>query len=186
MNIELRPVTADDYAAILALNEASVPHVTSIPLEALAHLHAESCYCKVAWIGEEIVGFLVVLDEDAAYDSPNFQYFKQRYPHFAYVDRIFVSEAHRGLGLGARLYEDLVAELDGGKPVVTCEVNLDPPNPGSLAFHAHLGFVQVDEQHTEGGTKRVSLMVWDLADGPVPGLGELRPTGAGPQRPEVA
>jgi len=164
-NVELIPVTAEDYPAILALNEASTPHVTSIPLTTLEHLHGQSCYCKVARIGSEIVGFLVVLDQTADYDSPNFQYFKRRYSSFAYVDRIFISGADQGLGLGRRLYQDLIDELGGRSPVVTCEVNLDPPNPGSLAFHEHLGFVQVDEQHTEGGDKRVSLMVLDLAGG---------------------
>jgi predicted GNAT superfamily acetyltransferase len=161
-NVELVPVTADDYAAILELNEASVPHVNRIPLATLEHLHGQSCYCKVARIGPEIVGFLVVLDETAEYESPNFHYFKRHYPSFAYVDRIFISGRHQGLGLGRLLYQDLIDELDGGTPVVTCEVNLDPPNPGSVAFHERLGFVQVDEQHTEGGSKRVALMVLEL------------------------
>jgi hypothetical protein len=106
---------------------------------------------------------MVVLSENAVYDSPNFEYFKNRYADFAYVDRVFVSEPYRGRGVASSLYRDLVDELQGGTSRVTCEVNLIPPNPGSIAFHERLGFRQVDEQDTEGGHKRVSLMVLDLA-----------------------
>jgi hypothetical protein len=41
---------------------------------------------------------------------------------------------------------------------VTCEVNLEPPNPVSLGFHRALGFVDVAQQDTYGGTVRVQLM----------------------------
>lgn len=43
--------------------------------------------------------------------------------------------------------------------VLTCEVNLEPPNPHSLAFHHRLGFTQVGEQVTTRGTVRVALLV---------------------------
>ena len=46
--------------------------------------------------------------------------------------------------------------------MLTCEVNLKPPNPGSIVFHQQLGFAEVDQQETEQGAKRVSLMVKTL------------------------
>ena len=51
---------------------------------------------------------------------------------------------------------------EAGHDRVVCEVNLDPPNPGSDAFHERLGFRVVDEQDT--GDKRVALMVRENAD----------------------
>jgi predicted GNAT superfamily acetyltransferase len=45
---------------------------------------------------------------------------------------------------------------------VTCEVNLDPPNPESLAFHARLGFARVGEQETKGGSVTVALLAAEL------------------------
>jgi predicted GNAT superfamily acetyltransferase len=36
-------------------------------------------------------------------------------------------------------------------------VNIEPPNPGSDAFHAGRGFVEVGTQWVADGTKRVSL-----------------------------
>jgi predicted GNAT superfamily acetyltransferase len=41
---------------------------------------------------------------------------------------------------------------------VTCEVNLDPPNPRSLAFHERLGFREVGRQATKGGAFTVVLL----------------------------
>lgn len=40
----------------------------------------------------------------------------------------------------------------------TREVNLDPPKPGSLAFHRRLGFASVGEQATTGGSVTVTLL----------------------------
>ena len=47
---------------------------------------------------------------------------------------------------------------------MTCEVNLRPPNPGSMAFHRAMGFDEVGTQNTEGGSKTVSLLVKRLDD----------------------
>ena len=47
-------------------------------------------------------------------------------------------------GLARALYADaFAAARAAGAPVVCCEVNVDPPNPGSDAFHAALDFVEV-------------------------------------------
>jgi predicted GNAT superfamily acetyltransferase len=45
-----------------------------------------------------IDAFLLALDQDADYDSPNFRWFSARYPRFVYVDRIVVASAARGRG----------------------------------------------------------------------------------------
>jgi uncharacterized protein len=41
---------------------------------------------------------------------------------------------------------------------VTCEVNLEPPNPVSQRFHESLGFVEVGRQETYGGSVTVQLL----------------------------
>lgn len=38
------------------------------------------------------------------------------------------------------------------------EVNVDPPNPGSLRFHDRLGFTEVGRQATKGDTVTVALL----------------------------
>jgi len=41
---------------------------------------------------------------------------------------------------------------------VVCEVNLDPPNPVSDAFHATLGFAEVGHQALQGTSKTVRYL----------------------------
>jgi hypothetical protein len=50
----------------------------------------------------------------------------------------------RGKGHAATLYNGLIqAARDAGHVMLTCEVNEDPPNPASDAFHAKLGFAPI-------------------------------------------
>jgi uncharacterized protein len=88
--------------------------------------------------------FLIAFDQNAAYDSANYLWFRQRLPRFVYVDRIVVAANHRGQGLARRLYEDLFERARAaGHQWIACEVNIEPPNPGSDAFHARLGFNEI-------------------------------------------
>jgi uncharacterized protein len=108
-------------------------------------------------------GLLIAFDQDAAYQSPNFLWFKARYDTFVYVDRIIVAAHARGRGLARTFYEDLFDRArKAGHQRIVCEVNLDPPNPGSLNFHAALGFVGVGEAVLENG-KTVQYMERALA-----------------------
>ncbi len=158
-----------DYGAILALNQAAIPAVSRLDERSLAALHAQAELLTVARSDTETAGFMLVLKEGADYDSPNYQYFANRYDAFYYVDRIVVSSDFRRQGVGAGLYEVLF-EAAADAPRVTCEVNVRPPNPGSSRFHESLGFVTVAEQDTDGGNKRVALMVREAdASTPEPG-----------------
>jgi len=159
--IRIEPAKPHDHPDILVLNEAAIPAVNRIDATDLAHLHGQAELLLVARAGDALAGFLLALNERADYGSPNYVYFRNHYDRFAYVDRIVVGEAFRGQGIGARLYDDLFDRLQD-VPRVTCEVNLKPPNPGSLGFHEKLGFAIVGEQDTESGAKRVALMVRTL------------------------
>lgn len=164
MTITVTAGRPSDYPAILDLNDGAVPHVNSIPLARLTHLHGQSLYLGVARGDDErVAGFLLALIETADYDSENFTWFKARYPRFAYVDRVVVSPDFHRRGVGAALYADLAQHLPDGCPYLTCEVNLRPPNAPSLAFHRKLGFEPVGEQETGGGSKRVCLLARSLA-----------------------
>lgn len=147
-----------DYPALLAMNEAAIPAVNSIPLEKLLQLHRESAYLGVARRDGVALGFLLAMAETADYDSVNFAYFRRNYPRFVYVDRIVVSASARRGGVGAALYADLQRNVAADCPRLTCEVNLRPRNHRSLAFHQKMGFAAVGEQDTESGSKRVCLM----------------------------
>ena len=161
MKIE-RPTVAD-YPEILAINESALPHVNRISVDDLERFAAQSHYFKVARDEGRLAGFLLAFSEQAAYDSPNFLWFRDRYPRFVYIDRIVVTPLRRRSGIGRLLYADLERSASAHAPDLTCEVNLEPPNPGSLLFHERSGFVEVGRQHTGGGEKYVCLMAKKLS-----------------------
>lgn len=150
---------AADLDEVLELNERSTPHVGPADRERLAAILAESSLALTARDVDGLAGFVLVLGPGAAYDSPNYRWFAERYDDFRYVDRIAVDpRRHRG-GLGRRLYEAVFDHARrAGSPVVTCEVNLEPPNPVSQRFHTSLGFTEVGRQDTYGGTVVVQLL----------------------------
>lgn len=156
----IEPVTRDDEAALLALNNELAEKLSWLEPEQLTRLLANAVHARR--IGN-LDAFLIAFDQDAGYDSPNFLWFRTRYPRFVYVDRIAVADHGRGRGLARRLYEDLFAAASGlGHDVVTCEVNSDPPNPVSDAFHAALGFSEVGAASIHDGKKSVRYFARQL------------------------
>ena len=66
----------------------------------------------------------------------------------------------RGQGLARRLYADLFDHATrAGHEIVTCEINSDPPNPASDAFHTAMGFSEVGAAAIHGGSKMVRYFV---------------------------
>jgi predicted GNAT superfamily acetyltransferase len=149
-----------DHGPILALNNAHAVE-TSLLDEALLKSMLDEAFLATR-IGD-VDAFLIVFDQQARYDSPNFTWFQARYPDFVYVDRIVTGPNARGKGYARALYEDLFAKAAGrGHKRVVCEVNLDPPNPGSDAFHAGLGFAEVGRQLLPGSGKTVRYLSKDI------------------------
>ncbi len=139
----MMPLSTANEPAVLALNNAHAQELSWLEPLALRALVGQAFSAQV--IGEADA-FLLALDQSAAYDSPNYAWLKARYPRFVYVDRIAVAAHARGRGLARLLYEDLFARAkSAGHDLVVCEVNAVPPNPGSDAFHAALGFTEVGQ-----------------------------------------
>ena len=162
MQIEIRPAQPGDYAAVHAINEASVPHVTHVSRDELVEFAQQCFYFRIAVDGGKCLGFLMAMRPGEAYESPHYQWFSRAYDNFVYVDRIAVASDGKGRGIGRALYEDLEREVKPDAKLITCEVNLLPPNPDSFAFHTRLGFAEVGQLESEGGKKKVSLMAKNL------------------------
>lgn len=146
--------------ALLALNNAHAAELSLLTPDQLARLVGQA---HLAWRIGEIDAFMLVMDETADYDSPNFRWFRERYSHFIYVDRIVVAPAARGRGLARLLYDELIRRsADSGHQRIVSEVNLAPPNPASDAFHAALGFAEVGSASIHGGAKTVRYMARSL------------------------
>lgn len=157
--IALRPATVADVPAMAALNAAEVPRLGPLsPAQLTDHL----ARCDLAVVASDaagrLAGFVLALRPGHAYTSPNYRFFEARGVPHLYVDRIAVAAADRRRGIASALSDTVEqAARRWGLAEVTCEVNVDPPNPGSLDFHARRGFVAVGEQDT--GALRVRLLV---------------------------
>ncbi|MGH8156882.1 MAG: GNAT family N-acetyltransferase [Rhodanobacter sp.] len=163
----LRDATTTDFPAILALNEAFVSVLSPLDHERLARLHAQAALHRVIEHAGRIEAFLLALREGADYGSPNYRWFAQRHARFLYVDRIVVAAGTQARGAGTRLYRDLYALASrDAVPLITCEFDIEPPNPASERFHARLGFREVGRQQLDGGSKTVSMQALDLAAKP--------------------
>jgi predicted GNAT superfamily acetyltransferase len=157
----ISPVSPPDEPAILALNNEHAAELSWLEPERLTHLLGQSFYARR--IGT-VEAFIMTFDQDAEYDSPNFLWFRAYYPRFVYVDRVVVAKSARGHGHARRLYNALFAQAkQAGHTLVTCEVNADPPNPASDAFHAALGFSEVGDAVIHGGKKTVRYFARDIA-----------------------
>jgi predicted GNAT superfamily acetyltransferase len=156
--MQLLDVTESDLADVVALNEASLPHVSSMDMEQTRWFAANAWYFRIARIDGLFVGFLIGLRPGIAYGSENYRWFCENYRDFGYVDRVAVAAAARRQGVASNLYDDFASALRGEVEVMTCEVNIRPANESSMRYHEMHGFRQVASQETEGGTKEVAMM----------------------------
>jgi len=152
----LRPITPADHAAVLAWNQSHVELLSPLDEERLVELLGWTERAEVIGHDGQDVGFVLTFAAGAAYDSSNYRWFSERYPAFLYLDRVVIDPAVRRSGLGTRVYDALEAHARELGPVLCLEVNLDPPNEPSLAFHRSRGYVEVGQEESNGHL--VSLM----------------------------
>jgi predicted GNAT superfamily acetyltransferase len=143
-----------DTSAILLLNNAHAKETSTLDNASLKALLDMAFYAR--GIDRGGTAFLVALEHNAAYVNPNFAWFQGARESFVYIDRIIVSSSARGQGIARTLYEDLMATAKRAwHERVVCEVNIEPPNPASEAFHVALGFEAIGEATIHNGTKTV-------------------------------
>lgn len=152
----LEPLTPDLHDEVLALNLAH-QHLTA-PMDAdyLGYL-TQVGTVEVFRAGAAFAGLVVTMTGDSAYVGENFLWFAERYDGFDYLDRVIVHDDFRRQGLAGRVYDEIEARSAARVPVLTLEVNIEPPNEASLAFHAARGFEQVGERDVDD--HRVGLLV---------------------------
>jgi predicted GNAT superfamily acetyltransferase len=157
---EIREIVDDDVAAIHAINAANVPEVGPAAVDHLEFLIAEAAIALAVAVDGRPVGFCLVLPPGSPYDSVNYRWFMDRYDDAMYLDRVALDADHQGRGLGTALYSHVERAIIESHPWarrLTLEVNVEPRNDPSLAFHARHGFAEVGQQATSKGI-RVSLM----------------------------
>lgn len=156
----LRPISEADVPAVLGLNHRHVELLSPLDAERLLWLVGVADHADVVDLDERVVGFVVTMAPGSDYDSDNYGWFASRYGEsFYYLDRIVVAEEMRRRGLAAFVYDAMekVAQSFGR---MTLEVNVDPPNLGSLAFHERRGYREVGRRGDPGHV--VGLMAKEL------------------------
>lgn len=153
----IRDLVPNDIDDSWAINQANTPAVSSVSRDEFARLVEMSTASVVAVIDDKLAGYAIVIGPGEDYSSPNYRWFSERYEDFAYLDRVAIAGTHQRLGIGRAIYNEIIERLAPKFPVLLLEVNVQPRNEPSLAFHDDLGFVEVGQQDTYGGKVRVSL-----------------------------
>ena len=166
MALSIRDVQLHELDSVLALNNAAGSTILPLDAAALRALYDEASYFRLAEIDGHIAGFLPAMREDANYGSSNFLWFRERYPAFAYIDRIVIAKPYRGLGLGRLFYADVNSYAETRVPELACEVFLEPRDDVSLLFHGTWGFQEVGQQTMPSNGRRVALLAKTLCSFP--------------------
>lgn len=165
----IRPLTPSDHEEILRINAESQPgvaHLDRTELERLVRLQNEHLVIEGPKGG--LVGYLLAFPSDTPYDGEEFILLtKTSIGPFIYIDQVAVGAAERRTGAASSLYQatEAVAERRGIREL-SCEVNLNPPNPGSLAFHRSKGFNQTSVMETQDGRTVALMSKWLKSPGP--------------------
>ena len=145
----VRNIEIADVARVLVINNANTPGVSELTLSEL-ETDIENCLHALAIDNEhgEVCAFCITFAPDAPDAGANHRWFADRFESFVYLDRIAIDPTYQNLGIGVLLYQSVEQQMiaSAQHSLLCCEVNLEPPNPGSLRFHHRIGFTEVGQQ----------------------------------------
>ena len=147
MCMDISVLSQSDVQSIWAINEQGLPGTGQVSEQELSELLKLSTLSLGAFREGELLGFVICLSPGTTYSSPNYAWFNKKYNDFIYVDRIAVSLNRRDGGVGSKLYEKVIAYSQDNRIPIAAEVNLNPPNPGSMRFHNRFEFQKVGVLH---------------------------------------
>ncbi|HEX7340234.1 MAG TPA: GNAT family N-acetyltransferase [Rhodanobacteraceae bacterium] len=158
MVLAIRDVRECDLDAVLALNNAAESGISPMDGAQLRRFYEIADYFRVAEVDGRLAGFLIALREHAPDAHANFEWFKQRYPRFAYVDRIVIANAYRRHGLGRIFYCDVQSYAEPRVPMLACAVVLEPRDDVAVLFHGTYGFKEVGQRVEPANGRHVGLL----------------------------
>lgn len=145
--MESRPLLQEDASSVWIINEQGLPGTGKVTVEEISHLIAISEVSLGVFEQDKMLGFVICLSPNLDYGSLNYAWFNENYDDFLYVDRIAVATEHRNNGIGSFIYQELINISQQKQIPITAEVNLVPPNPGSMKFHFRFDFSEVGVFH---------------------------------------
>ena len=145
MKTIIRDVIPGDKDGIFQVNRDSLSGVSAFDDEYFATLVRECALFRVAEVGQAIEGYVCGISHQAIYDGEEFALFLDHLPDgFLYIDQVAIRQRSRGQGLGRPLYQDMETYArENGFSALACEVNYEPFNAASQAFHRQFGFAEV-------------------------------------------
>ncbi len=166
MSIIIRDVREHELDLVLALNNAAGPGILPMDAAKLQFFWENADYFRVAEKDGLLAGFLVAVSPDAPHDSPNFLWFRERYPKFLYIDRIVIASTRRGAGVGRVFYGDVQSFAEVRVPRIAAEVFLESSSHPALLFHGSFGFREVGQHLMAGPGLRAAMLVKELCSYP--------------------
>jgi predicted GNAT superfamily acetyltransferase len=136
-------LTQSDVESIWLINEQGLPGTGKVTLQEISYLLELSTFSLGVFSNDELLGFVICLSPGTDYGSLNYAWFNTKYDEFIYVDRIAVSTGYRDRGIGSLLYKEVVSYSNQYSIPIVAEVNLNPPNPGSMRFHERFQFEEI-------------------------------------------
>lgn len=163
MSIVVRDVREHELDSILALNNAAGPAILPFDAARLRWFYETAEYFRVAERDDTLAGFLVGFGSGADHDSSNFRWFRERYEHFFYIDRVVVASRRRGGGVGRAFYADVQSYAELRYPLLVCEVFLEHDTDPVRLFHGSVGFREVGQHVMEENGIRASMLTKDMS-----------------------
>jgi predicted GNAT superfamily acetyltransferase len=154
--VQIRAIEDADIPAVLAINDEAVWATSPMDTEGLQLARDRAAYALVADVDGDVAGFAIAYAPGSSYRSINYRWHAEQFDDFLYLDRIVVSSAFRRRGIASTLYDEMESHAkEHGRMV--CEVNSEPPNVGSLAFHEARGYRELGYLTQEDGHQTVML-----------------------------
>jgi predicted GNAT superfamily acetyltransferase len=158
--MHLRPIEPADHPWMLEVNERHVDLLSPLDDDRLSYLLARTDRGDFIEVDGVRAGFVLTFAPEAGYDGANYAWFTERFGgDFYYLDRVVVDDAFRRRGLAGAVYDEMERAATPYQRMVL-EVNSEPPNEPSLAFHARRGYTAVGTRGEPG--HRVAMLSRDL------------------------
>lgn len=158
VKIEIKELTEKHYSSVLEINEQLVHFLSPLTLASLDALCKICTTKKVVEVDGVVAAFILALEQGQPYQSENYAWFEHNLNDYYYVDRLAILPNYHRLGIGSLMHNSVKAyAIEKGIKQIALEIDIQPINEVSLAFHKQLGFKEIDTLVTNQGKKIVSL-----------------------------
>jgi predicted GNAT superfamily acetyltransferase len=154
--MSLKIAKLDDPGLLLEINNAAVPDINAIDASKAQWMVEHSVMPGLALLEEKVAGVVIVLSDQAGFDSDYYRWFTARYENFLYIDRVIVAGWARGRGVAKALYQEIGQVAQAREVAVVADVYSEPPNIPSLNLHRAMGFAEIGTEYMPAVQKTVT------------------------------